>query len=635
MRTLAATVLVTLVASASFGQARALEWSHLSVNARLDADGALHIVERQWMIFSGNWNGGEREFRLEPGHELTLHHLFREDPELGPPVELEAGTLDEVDHYDWAGRHTLRWRSRLPSDPIFDNDEITYVLDYTLANVLVPRGDTYVLDHDFAFADRVGAIERFTLELDLDPIWVPLDEYELHHDSGPLPPGQSFVLELELGYAGSGRPASVIFGATAADKRAVAIPAALAVFGIVFLFSRREAKLGRFDRLPPVASIDEPWIERHVLTLLPEEVGAVWDDRTAAPEVAAILARLVVEGKLASKVTDTRGWIFTKSVLHLRRLVPESAFTGYEASLIRALFFHGRDHVDTETLRKHYRSRGFHPVSRIRRPLERRARKLFRPPSRTDVSPAPTLVLAMVAALAIGASCFFHPSDRGPVLVASLVLVAVYLLGFLFARSTQNRVDHIPLRLLLCVLPTVLVIYVLWWFFLNDTLRLQKNSLAGLSVLAVALVNSLWNAAKFRKGPELLAARKRLLAGRRWFARELARAEPRLQDAWFPYVVAFGLERQAERWFNAYGGHDAPRKPSWSTGPTPSRAGTSRPPWTGGGGAFGGAGASGSWSSAASSVARGVSRPSSGSSSGGSSSSSSSSSSGGGGGGGW
>src|SRR5207245_1133767 len=49
-----------LAPSAGHGQARSLYWRSLEVSARLDADGRLHVSERQAMVFSGDWNGGER-----------------------------------------------------------------------------------------------------------------------------------------------------------------------------------------------------------------------------------------------------------------------------------------------------------------------------------------------------------------------------------------------------------------------------------------------------------------------------------------------------------------------------------------------------------------------------------------------
>jgi hypothetical protein len=39
----------------------------MDVRAILDADGRLHVTESQAMVFTGDWNGGERIFRVSPG----------------------------------------------------------------------------------------------------------------------------------------------------------------------------------------------------------------------------------------------------------------------------------------------------------------------------------------------------------------------------------------------------------------------------------------------------------------------------------------------------------------------------------------------------------------------------------------
>ena len=48
-------------------QDRSLYWKALDVTARLDADGRLHVTERHEMVFTGDWNGGERTFRITGG----------------------------------------------------------------------------------------------------------------------------------------------------------------------------------------------------------------------------------------------------------------------------------------------------------------------------------------------------------------------------------------------------------------------------------------------------------------------------------------------------------------------------------------------------------------------------------------
>ena len=61
------------------GQERSLYWRDLTVNARLDADGRLHLKERHAMVFTGDWNGGERNFSLVVGQDFDFERISRID----------------------------------------------------------------------------------------------------------------------------------------------------------------------------------------------------------------------------------------------------------------------------------------------------------------------------------------------------------------------------------------------------------------------------------------------------------------------------------------------------------------------------------------------------------------------------
>lgn len=126
-----------LIAGPLAPQSRELSWPAVHVTARLDADGRLHVREQQVMRFTGDWNGGERTFNLRAGQELALARITRSDG--AGERELVQGDLANVDEFDWASRSRLRWRSRLPSDPPFDDARITYTLEYTLSNILLPQ----------------------------------------------------------------------------------------------------------------------------------------------------------------------------------------------------------------------------------------------------------------------------------------------------------------------------------------------------------------------------------------------------------------------------------------------------------------------------------------------------------------
>jgi uncharacterized membrane protein YgcG len=163
---------------------------------------------------------------------------------------------------------------------------------------------------------------------------------------------------------------------------------------------------------------------------------------------------------------------------------------------------------------------------------------------------------------------------------------------------------------------------------------------AGVVAIGLSLFVSVISAARSRRGPLSIRLRKRLCAVRRFFEEELRKPSPALEDSWFPYAVAFGLEKQVERWFGRFAGASAPRSSSQdhsSSSGSSSSSSSTPSTWSGGGGSFGGAGATGSWAAAVSGLAAGVAAPSSSSNGGGGGGGGGggSSSSGGGGGGGW
>jgi hypothetical protein len=135
---------------------RELHWDALDVDARLGADGVLEVSERHTMVFSGDWNGGERVFNVRPRQKLEFLGLERVDAATGARHALQKTLVpDDVDEFSWADARTLRWRSRLPSDQPFANTPLTYVLHYKLSGILLKDEERYQLDHDFAFPDRV------------------------------------------------------------------------------------------------------------------------------------------------------------------------------------------------------------------------------------------------------------------------------------------------------------------------------------------------------------------------------------------------------------------------------------------------------------------------------------------------
>lgn len=622
-RTLVLALMVSFAVYAP-ADARELFWPEFSVEARLDAEGRLHTVERQVMVFTGDWNGGERVFNLRMRQTLEFEGLSRID-DSGQEHSLEKGDLSAVDRFDWVDSQTVRWRSRLPSDPPFSRTRITYVLRYTLSNVLIPQNGRYLLDHDFLFPDREGTIERYAIRLSLDPAWKAEAPFPERISGGPLPPGRGYVMTVPLTYRGPGRPCAVWTGAALPVRRALAALLAVSFVLQWALFYGREKSLGRFEPLIPARNIDERWLEENVLSLAPEVVGAAWDERTGAPEVAAVLARMVLEGKLESEIRKKGWFLFRRNVLTLKLRVDRSALEGYEQALVEALFVSG-DTTDTEAVRRHYGSEGFNPAAKIREPLRHAIRSLVgeeRPLPGTSWKAPVALGLAGLTLLAVSVWLQF-----GEIFFAAgVVLVGVNasVWAMVLAHRSREEVAR-PWRSTAPFGLTLLAVAAaLFFVFLTGAFRVGALALAGATLLCIAMVQGTLTLGRSRQRPETIHFRKKLAAAREWFRQELAKPAPRLRDEWYPYLLAFGLGPEVDRWFRAYGGSSV-----GSDAVGGGTGGFSSGHWSGGGGAFGGGGASGSWAAAAGAMAAGISSSSSSSGGGGGGGSS-----GGGGGGGW
>lgn len=624
---------IVAAATGAGAQERYLFWNALDVAATLDSTGALHVRERHGMVFTGDWNGGERRFNLRFGQRLTLHRVVRVDPD-GRETELVEGSLDAVDHYDRTGS-VLRWRSRRPEDPPFQGTPLTYVLEYTLDRFLQPRDGTYVLDHDFAFPDRPSAIEVFTLKLDLDDDWAPVTSLNQEWRAERLQPGQGFVVTAPLRYQGASAPAGVRVGAPIPVRIGLMLLLNLVSLGMVVHLFRRERGLGRLADSEGVPVTPE-LLDAHVFNRPPEIIGALWDERTGSAEVAAIIARLVQERKLATRMV-TVGWKFlSREVLELELLVSRSALRGYERDLVDALFEPNSKKTNLHDVQSRYRKTGFDPAGLVRPAIE----AVIGNRSVVDAEvkaprAARTLALFAGALALLGAGVARDLTEVLVVAVGVGIALALWLIGGTQAVLWRHQVANARLGALRWGIPALLLLLAVAAQLHFNPFRIGALVLAGFVVLALAIVSSMTHAGMSRRGAAHIAVRQRLHAAREYFRHELSRTNPQLQDAWVPWLVGFGLTREMDKWFAAFGaeGVSSRRTSTVSTGGGGSSGTDSSPQWSGmgGGGGFSGGGTAASFA-ALSSFSSGVSKPSSSSSSGGGGGGGSS---GGGGGGGW
>jgi hypothetical protein len=577
------------------------------------------------MVFDGDWNGGFRTFRVALGQSVEDFSIDRVDPETGERVPLIRGDLDRVDHYEWTDPRTVRWRSRRPTDPPFRRTTLVYRLHYRLEGVLRPQGEgVYRLSHDFAFPERNGTIASFTLDLEIDPAFREINRLPRRLERRSLPAGEGVVVTGDLRYTREGRPAAV----STAGRRVAGILGlgGVVALGMLLHFYAGEWAAGRVPWRASRAGIDRAWIERELLPLPAEVVAALWDRRVGPQEVAALIARLVAEGKLASSVeVDADGG----KELRLRRLARQDDFRGgYEAKLVSKLFPGSSREATLSDLRARYRATGFHPASLIQPKLEKRVEKEV-PEARTErqaPSRLPTfglLGLALAAAVAAGMLDPRAFYDLFLLLIGPFPILA--LASLYVARTQRHRVEWLAPTTLLFVLPLAALAAATSDFALRPELvGASPVGLAGLLALVAANLAA-WRAAtgaaRSRETPETTAVRRKLARARRHARHQLRRRRPDLDDSWLPYLVAFGLSRSLDRWGLRFGGEteSAPDvRGDWAyaspgrrifpvrRGGGPGGDGEAFEAWTGGGGEFGGAGATGTWVAAVTGLAHGV-----------------------------
>lgn len=642
----AALVLSALVVFPAAAE-RTLSWEALGVRAELDARGKLHVTERHTMVFDGDWNGGERQFRVERGQELTVQELARVD-EHGVAHPMAEGELAAVDEWKLDGK-VLRWRSRNAADPPFANQRLVYDIHYTLDRVLIPgvAVDEFTLNHDFAFPQRPSALRNFDLVLTIAPEWRGPRNRVITAHVDNIAVGKGYVLRVPLQYTGKGTPSAIPRAEMvwrSVRPWLVGIPAILLL--LLFFASEKQRRAAiNVDHDP----IDDDWLQRNVFVHAPEVAGMIFDGSVGPPEVAALLARMERDGKIRSTVVPGTG---RKPDLELELLVSLTDLDGRESDLGH-LLFGSANTIRASELREAHKSVGLDLPAVIRASIVRDAEQVA--PS----DPRVWRVALAVAFFVLGIASFVIGVSReiDDVLVLFVVLfggVFAMLFGIGAAKRWRKRPGTFSaIRLML---PGAML-----WLIAEGCHRLVAADGAGSSfsffgTATVALFlggyyTILLDLARERLSPRGVRVRMQLSRAEAWFRGELQKPSPHIRDEWMPWLIALNLDDRVARWWRSFGGtHRAPVTAGSTTSVFESDSNsfqpTSRseaPEFSAGGGRFGGGGSTGGWSAAATALAVPISAPSTSSSSSSfssdsgssSSSDSSSSSSGGGGGGGW
>ena len=608
-----------------------LHWERFEVAAHLNADGTLTVEETHTMVFSGDWNGGERRFNIRPGQSLSVTGVFREVNGAWGSLSQDS-SLDDIDEYAMTDAHTLRWRSRLASDPPFADTRIRYQIRYELTGILIKDEDRFRLKHDFVFPERDGAIEQFELRLTLDPEWQPTTPVQSVYTAGPLAPRHSYVVEVPLRFSGTGTPVARDLSRSPEIVLGVSVLLGVTILAIAGLLIREH----RFGRFAPLATnVDEAWIREHILKHPAEVVAAAWDENVGSAEVVALIARMVADGQLESTVGKGKN---AEASMALRLKARRETLNGHERALIDKLFFNDRTDTSTSAVRSHYKKTGFHPAEEIRPELEAAVDALI-PPGKKHMLFNPVSIALLVVGLGLVMYWWFQGYPGGFALL--IPMIAVTGIGWVCGLKFRSYLHWGFREAALCLIPVFAVSLgaaaYLWFYAGAKLIQLQPFTVYGMVSVALACVLSSVRSLKSRRSPSAIRFRKILTAGREYFIRELARDAPALRDEWYPWLLGLELSKQVDAWTTqrTESGSGTSRSTSFGSSSSSSSGSPSFSGFTGG--SSGGAGASASWVTAASGMAASVSPPSS-SGSGGSSSGGGSSgggSSGGGGGGGW
>jgi uncharacterized membrane protein YgcG len=617
-------IIVAVLCFAALGaSAKSLYWRDLGVVANLDRDGRLHVVETQQIVFDGDWNGGERRFRVSPFQSLNLEGLTRVGPD-GREKPVVQGPLDAVDHYQMLAGDVLRWRSRLPTDPEFDKTALTYRIRYSMTGVVQKIKGRSLIDHDFAFPDRDGVIEHFHLHFTADPAWHGI-ESPLDIERANMPPGVGVVVTRNLTYTGSGKPAAIIVGVSQATAVFFGVLLLLGVALLAFAFYTSEAARGRFAHTP-ATEIDEQWLKENVFHLEPEIAGAALHNKVGPPEVAAVLASLAQEKKIETTVEKH---MFHKPKLTMKLLVAVDDLDDRRRALVKKLFF-DRKVVNTDDLREHYENTGFDPAAVIKPSIDAQLERL------PKWNANPKIVNWWVDGALLFAALVLFPLLAGSGNGSALASISgfwgvISLVGALTAAGLSSRaVTALPARFAQVgafLLPQLIV--TTHYLFAAPRFFFHIPALVGAILWELAVVHIVLDMLRIKDSDEKLALRVKLASARRYFLTQLNEREPRLHDEWFPWIIALGLGKNVDSWFSENAKYAGT---THSGGFGTSSSSSSGSSWSGGGGAFGGAGASASWAMAAGAISSGVSAPGSGGGGGGGGGGGSS---GGGGGGGW
>lgn len=626
-------IILFILSFSSILQAKSIRFDYVEVDALLNKEGHLEVKENQAMYFNGEWNGGYREFRVEGKQKVIVHGIDRTTT-VGILEPLKRGNINKKFHYQFRN-NKLKWRNRLPYEPPFNNIFRRYIIKYTIKNVIQHNKQDVFLNHQFLFK-RDSPIKTVKVKLTIDPFWESeKGVYEFTAEN--VAAKNTFLKKVRLGDVKNKKFKKFLY-ISAGPTNPIGWEA-ISVFILIFIgyiffrykmLYRHEEKNGRFAALTPHDQINAEWIEKNVLIHKPEIAAALWDERTCAHELSALMTSLHVRGYIKISFEEEGFWMFKHPTFVLEKLKPFDDLEEYERKILKGLFIKDLNRITQSELKTYYRFGfvKFFPIQILSYGIDEfiNERGGLRDKQTPNLSVLLTLSLGFLAFIGFLSIFLFDTNYKTVAILGMTVFFALaptipmVILSFFQARQILHPEKSI----------WVIPLYACVPFCLFATFLYKSHIPMGFGHWLYVLFTSMFMAdivflfGTNRNSKVKLDVRQKLASAYLYFKEELKEKKPNLKDEWLPYLIGFGLEKNLARWDIQYG------STYHYVGSTNNNVGSSQPSWTGGGGDFAGAGVSGSWATSLGQIGSSASSSGSGGSSGGGSGSS-----GGGGGGGW
>ncbi|MEO8352534.1 MAG: hypothetical protein ABI680_12430 [Chthoniobacteraceae bacterium] len=572
MKSIAVAAFLWIATSAAPRADWQLDWKRFDIDAHLDNSGAVHVVERTSVELAGGMSVLER--KLAPGvdQRIEFTRFVRNDGET--ERDLTAGDDRNMDQYQ-IHDGKLSWRIKPDDAPDWDHQTLEFRLEYDLRNAIAPVWDIPAgpirLDRIWTYPDywtrwrqtiaawrdaAHGFHRRYRFDHDITFPEFPAEgprelHYTLRHDDAwqdPTPdapfgratPESDYRVTILRDYLRPGWPPAIELWRPAVRVGAILV-STLGALLLWLIYAIGEIRERGF--ITP--RTNREWFAEHIASQRPEVLAWIAGVSGAPNGFAQFLARLRTAGVLSIR-SEPDPTDEDASKIHLRLTGNESKLRPYEQAVLKELFPVGRE-TDTAQHEAAHAEDGFNPGEILedtvadefedQQPVQRPAPLLWR--LMRFLGP-----LLFLGGIALGILDIFLTGNI-ELLLAGVLIVPGLVIFVVVAKLIPKPDGGGPTALIVLGLVLLLLAGQLSLQFLT-VLPLGPAASAGVAALTLWWVAALL--AIVRSDTTILPVHHIVMRGKRYLRRELRRANPALDDAWIPQILALGGARDLENW---------------------------------------------------------------------------------------